>query len=226
MFGTITYYNQKEQQGSIQADDGKLLSFDAQSLDNNTGLETICMDLRVSFDTDQYDRVSNLKALKDQFLLDSNAYYEYPSTVGLASTTPQGFYLIDEDLHEITLIARNERACKNAFCSLAKNYGANVVLGFKGQEFTKNSIGFSYQMYQGRARFGIIGKKVDSNKVDEDQDHKVYFSLFDLKHLLNQEAILARFNDDKAVKKSAKFLKVVGIILLIIFTFGFIVSSL
>ena len=52
MKGTVTYFNLELNKGSIQADDGRMLSFDRDSLSNQDDVSKLVEGLRVEFSVD------------------------------------------------------------------------------------------------------------------------------------------------------------------------------
>ncbi len=219
MQGTITFFDKDNLKGSIQADDGRMVAFDKSSLASDQDLNQLQIDLRVDLELDNEGRACKLKPCSNQIILEDHIFYKCPSEIGLSQDTPEGFELIDCSPQEIELDTHTQIEAKRKFCKLASQFGANVVLGFKSEPYTKNSIGFSYQMFKSKAHFGLIGKKVSSDTNDE---HTL--SLYDLKHCLNHEAIIKRFKEDQSSKRNLNVLKIFGGVLLIIFCIGFLLS--
>lgn len=219
MQGTVTYFDKENLKGAIQSDNGQLLSFDDSSLDNETKVGNLSVDMRVGFEINEDDTVTGLCILKDQIIIEDKIFYEAPSRVGFAKGVPDGFELIDSDDLRLEVEARNTKQAKAMLVSIAKSVGANLVMDYKEEQFVRNSIGFSYYMYRASARFGLIAKKTDDNSKDVKK-----VSLYDLKHTLSHEIIAKNYSDNKKSKKGIFLLKVLGALLVMVFFIGFLIS--
>ncbi len=218
MKGTVTYFNTDEDRGAIQSDDGLLLNFSSESLVQSQDLPLLEDGCRVEFELED-SIVVKMTILKEQSLLDDKCFYLEPKEVGLiTSGVPSGFELIDSSDIELHREARTSKALKLTFINLCEKLGGNVVLDYKEEQFTRNSIGFSFDMYRGSFRVGLIGKKVD-DKTDG------ALSLSELKQKINHENIEKLADDEKKSKLGLKIVKISGAILLIIFTIGFFLSG-
>lgn len=218
MKGTITYFNADENTGAIQSDDGLLLNFSTESLSPNQDESKLINGCRVDFGLED-NIVVNMLICKEQNLLEDNIFYVEPSQTGIISTgIPEGYELIDSSDITLNREARNSKSLKLAFIDLCEKLGGNVVLDYKEERFTRNSIGFSFYMYRGTARVGLIAKKADANTDGA-------LSLRDLKNKIRHEGIEKIASDERKSQLGLKLVKISGAILLIIFTIGFFMSS-
>lgn len=218
MKGTITYFNADENTGAIQSDDGLLLNFSTESLAPNQDESKLINGCRVDFNLED-KIVVNMLISKEQNLLEDNIFYLEPAQTGIISSgIPDGYELIDSSDITLKREARNSRSLKFAFIDLCEKLGGNVVLDYKEERFTRNSIGFSFYMYRGTARVGLIAKKADSN-TDGAQ------SLRELKHKIRHDGIEKIASDERKSQFGLKLVKISGAILLIIFTIGFFLSK-
>ncbi len=218
MKGTVTYFNKTENTGAIQSDEGLLLNFSEDSLKTNQNLSLLVDGCRVDFELKD-NIVVNMVICKDQNLLEENEFYLEPKQTGIISSgIPEGFELIDSSEIILNREARNSKSLKFNFIDLCEKLGGNVVLDYKEERFTRNSIGFSFYMYRGTARVGLIAKKSDS-KTDG------ALSLFELKRKIHHDAIEKIASDERKSKIGLKIVKISGAILLIIFTIGFFMSK-
>lgn len=219
MKGTITYFNADENTGAIQSDDGLLLNFSTESLSPNQDESKLINGCRVEFDLDEDKIVENMLISKEQNLLEDNIFYVEPSQTGIISSgIPEGYELIDSSDIALKREARNSKSLKFAFIDLCEKLGGNVVLDYKEERFTRNSIGFSFYMYRGTARVGLIAKKADANTDGA-------LSLRDLKNKIRHDGIEKIASDERKSQLGLKLVKISGAILLIIFTIGFFLSS-
>jgi hypothetical protein len=218
MKGTITYFNADENTGAIQSDDGLLLNFSTESLSPNQDESKLINGCRVDFELED-NIVVNMLICKEQNLLDDNIFYKEPSQTGIISSgIPEGYELIDSSDITLNREARNSKSLKLAFIDLCEKLGGNVVLDYSEERFTRNSIGFSFFMYRGTARVGLIAKKADANTDGA-------LSLRDLKNKIRHEGIEKIASDERKSQLGLKLVKISGAILLIIFTIGFFMSS-
>ncbi|WP_031491452.1 hypothetical protein [Succinivibrio dextrinosolvens] len=218
MKGTITYFNAVENTGAIQSDDGLLLKFSTESLSPNQDYSKLVNGCRVDFDLED-KLVVNMVISKEQNFLEDNIFYLEPLQTGIiTSGIPEGYELIDSSDIALNREARNSKALKFAFIDLCEKLGGNVVLDYKEERFTRNSIGFSFYMYRGTARVGLIAKRADENTDGA-------LSLRALKHKIRHEGIEKIADDEKKSKLGLKIVKISGAILLIIFTIGFLMSG-
>ncbi len=218
MKGTITYFNADENTGAIQSDDGLLLNFSTESLSPNQDESKLINGCRVDFELED-NIVVNMLICKEQNLLEDNIFYQEPSQTGIISSgIPEGYELIDSSDITLNREARNSKSLKLAFIDLCEKLGGNVVLDYSEERFTRNSIGFSFYMYRGTARVGLIAKKADANTDGA-------LSLRDLKNKIRHEGIEKIASDERKSQLGLKLVKISGAILLIIFTIGFFMSS-
>ncbi len=218
MKGTITYFNADENTGAIQSDDGLLLNFSTESLSPNQDESKLINGCRVDFELED-NIVVNMLICKEQNLLEDNIFYKEPSQTGIISSgIPEGYELIDSSDITLNREARNSKSLKLAFIDLCEKLGGNVVLDYSEERFTRNSIGFSFYMYRGTARVGLIAKKADANTDGA-------LSLRDLKNKIRHEGIEKIASDERKSQLGLKLVKISGAILLIIFTIGFFMSS-
>lgn len=218
MKGTITYYNAVENTGAIQSDDGLLLKFSTESLVPNQDESMLVNGCRVDFELED-NIVVNMVICKEQNLLEDNVFYVEPQQTGIISSgIPEGYELIDSSEICLNREARSSKALKYAFIDLCEKLGGNIVLDYQEERFSRNSIGFSFYMYRGSARVGLIAKKSDANTDGA-------LSLRDLKNKIRHENIEKFADDERKSKLGLKIVKISGAILLIIFTIGFFMSS-
>ena len=218
MKGTITYFNADENTGAIQSDDGLLLNFSTESLAPAQDDSKLINGCRVDFGIED-KIVVNMIILKDQNLLEDNIFYVEPQQTGIISSgIPEGYELIDSSDIALNREARNSKSLKFAFIDLCEKLGGNVVLDYKEERFSRNSIGFSFYMYRGSARIGLIAKKADENTDGA-------LSLRDLKNKIQHDRIEKIADDEKKSQLGLKIVKISGAILLIIFTIGFFMSN-
>lgn len=214
MKGIVTYFNLELNKGSIQADDGRMLSFDRDSLSNQDDVSKLVEGLRVEFSVDG-DLILKIEIQKEQCFLEDTVFYIEPSQIGIAKDTPQDFELIDKATYTIQREARSSKAVKLALIDDCRKLGGNVVLDYKEVQFERNSIGFSYYMYKASGVVGIIATKSDV-KNDE------LPSLLELKNRINHQKIKELHDDSLKSKLALKVAKIAGGILFVIFALGFI----
>ncbi len=217
MKGSVTYFSHEEGKGSIQADDGRMLSFKRSSFAKGMDDTLFFIGQSVEFELED-DNVVNLVALNKDEPKAANFYLEPKSVNVYSSSDVENYELIDKSTQKLSKVARNPDELKSYFTSLCRSLGGNAVLDYEDSKFVKNSIGFSYYLYRGSAAFGVIGTKAESSN-----DSALSYS--DLKHKLNHAEIEKMATDEKKSQKSLKVLKIAGIVLLIIFTIGFLMSE-
>ena len=202
MYGIITYFDKEKKEGCIQSEDGRLLNFKEDSFGPNLNVSFLDADVKVVFDADENGNVSSLMMLNEQPLLDEKIYYAEPSQI------------IDKSEYLLTREARSSKSLKLFLIDDCSKFGGNVLLDYTEEQVLRNSIGFSYYIYRGSARPAIMGKRDDNAPL----------SLYDLKHKLNHEKLLKYHQDEQNSRTGLKIAKISGLILLIIFTVGFILS--
>lgn len=215
MYGIITYFDKEKKEGCIQSEDGRLLNFKEDSFGPNLNVSFLDADVKVVFDADENGNVSSLMMLNEQPLLDEKIYYAEPSQIGIArESVPEGYELIDKSEYLLTREARSSKSLKLFLIDDCSKFGGNVLLDYTEEQVLRNSIGFSYYIYRGSACPAIMGKRDDNAPL----------SLYDLKHKLNHEKLLKYHQDEQNSRTGLKIAKISGLILLIIFTVGFILS--
>lgn len=215
MKGIVTYFDKESSEGCIQAEDGRLLNFNSDSFSSKLNAQLLDADAKVNFECDKSDRVSDLSLQDDQPLLEEKIYYAEPSDIGISrADSVEGYELIDKSLYPISRESRSEKTIKLFLIEECRKFGGNVLLDYRQEKILKNSIGFSYYIYRGQAIPAVMGRKDDTASS----------SLHDLKHRLNHKGLLNYHQDEKSRATGLKIAKISGLILLIIFTVGFILS--
>lgn len=217
MKGTVTYFNKESNKGSIQADDGRMISFGNENLSNHDDVSKLVEGLRVDCIFDE-SASFKVEIQKEQCFLEDSIYYIEPSQIGIATQTPKGYELIDKASFTIQREARSSKSLKLALIDDCRKLGGNVVLDYKEVQFERNSIGFSYYMYKATGIVGIIAKKSDL-KNDE------LPSLHELKLRINHEKIKELYDDSLKSKLALKVTKIAGVVLFFVFALGFVFSK-
>lgn len=218
MKGIITYYSKQEDKGSIQSDDGKIYSFTSKDCEGDFTLSDIKEPVEATFevskenDADTY-QVSHVIAKSID--PESKIFYDVPSRVGISFSKPDDYEIIVESEYPITKIGRNSNLTKKAVIDECTRIGGNAVLDYKERKILKNSIGFSFYVYEGTGYPSVIAKRND----------KGHYSKSDLKNLLDNAEAKKIYQGEVNSKIGFKILKVIGAILFVIFTIGFFLSK-
>ena len=233
MKGTISFYNADEQRGSIKGDDGNIYDFtlDNVNADNfeieplrevitslpksATYKDCLVSDLRVGFEVLEDDSLKDIYALKEQNLILDKVHYMVPKEVGIALDIPKPYQVIDKAEFLIHRTARNPRSLMLGLISDCKALGGNVLIDFEKKQIVKNSIGFSYYLYEGQGIVAVMAYP----------DEKGTSRMSLLKSSINHKRIAKIHKEDLNNKLGIKLLKILGAFLLVMFTIGFILAK-
>lgn len=216
MKGIITYYSKQEDKGSIQSEDGKIYSFTSKNCEGDFTLsdikEPVEATFEVSKEADTY-QLSHVTAKRID--PESKVFYDVPSRVGISFSKPDDYEVIVESEYPITKIGRNSNLTKKAVIDECTRIGGNAVLDYKEKKILKNSIGFSFYVYEGTGYPSVIAKRNDKGR----------YSKSDLKNLLDNVEAKKIYLGEVNSKIGFKILKIIGAILFVIFTIGFFLSK-
>ena len=216
MKGIITYYSKQEDKGSIQSEDGKIYSFTSKDSEGDFTLsdikEPVEATFEVSKEADTY-QLSHVTAKRID--PESKVFYDVPSRVGISFSKPDDYEVIVESEYPITKIGRNSNLTKKAVIDECTRIGGNAVLDYKEKKILKNSIGFSFYVYEGTGHPSVIAKRNDKGR----------YSKSDLKNLLDNAEAKKLYQGEVNSKIGFKILKIIGAILFVIFTIGFFLSK-
>lgn len=216
MKGIITYYSKQEDKGSIQSEDGKIYSFTSKNCEGDFTLsdikEPVEATFEVSKEADTY-QLSHVTAKRID--PESNVFYDVPSRVGISFSKTDDYEVIVESEYPITKIGRNSNLTKKAVIDECTRIGGNAVLDYKEKKILKNSIGFSFYVYEGTGYPSVIAKRNDKGR----------YSKSDLKNLLDNVEAKKIYQGEVNSKIGFKILKIIGAILFVIFTIGFFLSK-
>lgn len=219
MKGLITYYSKADDKGSIQAEDGKIYSFCAKDCEGDFVSNDIKEPVEASFELSKDENDNNGYTISHVVAKsidpETKVFYDVPSRVGISFSKPDDYEVIIESQYPITRIGRNSNLTKKAVIDECTHIGGNAVLDYKEKKILKNSIGFSYYVYEGTGYPSVIGKRNDNGR----------YSKTDLKNLLDMTASQKLYQGEVNSKIGFKILKIIGAILFVIFTIGFFLSK-
>ena len=207
MKGIVTYYSKLEDKGSILSEDGKIYSFTSKDCEGDFTLSDIKEN-----DANTY-QVSHVAAKRID--PESKVFYDVPSRVGISFSKPDDYEVIVESEYPITKIGRNSNLTKKAVIDECTRIGGNAVLDYKERKILKNSIGFSFYVYEGSGYPSVIARRNDKGR----------YSMSDLKNLLDNVEAKKIYQGEVNSKIGFKILKIIGAILFVIFTIGFFLSK-
>ncbi len=218
MKGIITYYSKQNDKGSIQSEDGRIYSFSSDDCEGDFVSKDIKEPVAVTFEVsafdsedDGYAAVHIVAAAVDP---EDRVFYDVPSRVGISYSKPDDYEVIVKSEYPVTRIGRNSNLAKKAVIDECIRIGGNAVLDYKERKILKNSIGFSFYVYEGIGYPSVIAKRND----------KGHFSKSELKELLDKTEAKKIHQGELNAKTGFKILKIIGAILLVVFTIGFFCS--
>lgn len=219
MKGLITYYSKADDKGSIQSEEGKIYSFCAKDCEGDFVSNDIKEPVEATFELSQNEDNENGYTISHVVAKnidpETKVFYDVPSRVGISFSKPDDYEVIVESQYPITRIGRNSNLTKKAVIDECTRIGGNAVLDYKEKKILKNSIGFSYYVYEGTGYPSVIGKRNDNGR----------YSKSDLKNLLDMTASQKLYQGDVNSKIGFKILKLIGAVLFVIFTIGFFLSK-
>ena len=218
MKGIVTYYSKLEDKGSILSEDGKIYSFTSKDCEGDFTLSDIKEPVEATFEVSKENdantyQVSHVAAKRID--PESKVFYDVPSRVGISFSKPDDYEVIVESEYPITKIGRNSNLTQKAVIDECTRIGGNAVLDYKERKILKNSIGFSFYVYEGSGYPSVIARRNDKGR----------YSKSDLKNLLDNVEAKKIYQGEVNSKIGFKILKIIGAILFVIFTIGFFLSK-
>lgn len=215
MKGKITYYSALQDDGRIISEDGQIYSFCAADAEDSLCTSDIKEETPVSFTPDDRCKTASFIskiALKDTS--EDNLKFSVPKEILIFEGSVDDYELIDSSPYLFKKVCRTVELSKEQLISLCEQTGANALIDFKVKKILKNSIGFSYYLYEGQGRAAVIGKRADSGD----------YTKKELRAKLNHTLISSMEIEDRKRRIIGKLAKVFCGILLIIFIIGFAYS--
>lgn len=218
MKGVITYYSKLEDKGSIQSEDGRIYSFTSEDCESDFVLSDIKEPVEATFELSEYENTENSQKIchivAKSVDPDTTVFYDVPSRVGISFSKPDDYEVIVESEYPVTKTGRNSNLAKKAVIDECIRIGGNAVLDYKEKKILKNSIGFSFYVYEGTGYPSVIARRNDNG----------HYSKSDLKQLLDNTLAKKIYQGEINSKAGFKILKIIGAVLFIIFTVGFFFS--
>lgn len=219
MKGIITYYSKQNDKGSIQSENGRIYSFSSDDCEGDFVSEDIKEPVAVTFEVSAFgsedDGYTAAHIVATAVDPEDRVFYDVPSRVGISYSKPDDYEVIVESEYPVTRIGRNSNLAKKAVIDECIRIGGNAVLDYKERKILKNSIGFSFYVYEGTGYPSVIAQRND----------KGHYSKSELKTLLDKTEAKKIYQGEVNTKKGFKILKIIGAILLVVFTIGFIFSN-
>ncbi|MGN0916071.1 MAG: hypothetical protein ACI4NE_06955 [Succinivibrio sp.] len=212
MQGKITCYDESLRQGALQTSDGAIVSFDERAV-SSLNEDILLEKMLVDFSLDDEGNVISIKPVKDPDSDTNEFLYKVPDSIPFV-TDDSVYEIIDAAKFRFTVEGRNEIELKRQLTVLSQRVGGNALTGYSIEKFVKNSIGFSIDMLRASATACVVGIRSEEGTS----------TLYDLKHVLNHEAVSKYHQGEESRKSRQVFLKIASIILFLIFCAGFVLS--
>ncbi|MGN1281648.1 MAG: hypothetical protein ACI4UM_07065 [Succinivibrio sp.] len=217
MKGRITYYYAHSDEGRIVSEDGQIYSFTAADTEGNLCQNDIKEEVSVSFHADDLTHTASAVAVvvaSDR--ADDSKKFDVPSEfLTFDKDGPDNDYeLIDSSPYTFKKECRNIELAKEQLESLCEQAGANALIDFKVHKILKNSIGFSYYLFQGQGRAAVIARPSPNGE----------YTKKELRTRISHKFIAKIELEDRKRRIIGKISKVVCGVLLIIFIIGFAIS--
>ena len=217
MQGLISSVDSISKDGRIQGDDGHIYSFDKTSFSKAEDADSVCVGIRSEFEADDRGFCTQLELLDVKaFAEDSMTYFEPPATQIDKGMQIVGYEIIDRAGGPIVKGDRNIEHARYRLLHECESLGANAVLNYSIQKQVRNSFGFGFAYYNAYGIPAVIGRP----------DVKGDCTRRELASKLNHKKInsLRSMVENATVAKIV--LRILGGILLVIFTVGFIMRNM
>lgn len=215
MKGLITSFDAIKKVGHIQDESGHIYSFNYDSFAKDEDRDIVSVGMSAKYDVND-NICCDLTLLNiDEFNADKIKYVEPDTVQILEDDLVEGYEIIDKARYKIVKGDRSIEKARYRLIEEVKSLGGNVILNSFVKTEIKNSMGYAFEY------FYVYGLPAVIAKVDE-------------KGSLTRKNLSEQLNHVKADKlgnmienqKVAKIvLKILGGILLVIFTLGFIFTS-
>lgn len=219
MHGVITTYDSKKGTGRIQGDDGFMYFFDRDHVARQEEIASLMMEMEADFTAEtEGDKhiATEVKLTYPEKAQDMVRYYsEPPEFLCAKEDLVPGFDVLDRGIYSIFRSERTEEKARRMLIRDCLTYGANSLVSYRVERKLKNAMGHGFEVFTCHGVPVVLGRL----------NHNGEMRAEDLKHRLNQDKIKRAHDIIVNTRIGKMVLKVLGGILLIIFTIGFIVSG-
>ena len=216
MQGIVSSFDSVLKSGRIQGEDGHIYAFDATAFLDPMDIKNVAVGIKCIFDVIADNAIEGIELIDiDIFNADKIKYKEPKEFVVSNSNVAMGFDIIDRAQGPIEKGDRQVEYAKYRIIQEAKRLGANALINLKVQKHVRNSFGFGFAYYSVKA----IPCVVASPDKDGDISARELMQKLDK----NKLAKLHKSSENQAVAKIV--LKILGGILIVIFTLGFFLSG-
>lgn len=221
MKGVISTYDTKKGVGRVQGEDGHIYSFKRDALLKAEDVDCLKIHVNISFEPHKDETTGNLFA-HDIDIVDREAamredeFYVEPSTFQChVSDLIDGYDILDRGIYPLSKAERSEENAKRRLIAECLAVGANACVSYRVEETMRISFGMAFCVYHARGVPVVIGQPAPNGEASYEELH----------NRLDQEKIRKNHNMFINTKIGKIVVKWLAIVLVIIFTIGFIVSG-
>lgn len=217
MQGLVSSFDSVVKSGRIQSEDGHIYAFDSTSFLDPNDIKNVSVGIKCIFDVIADNTIEGIELVDiDIFNADKIKYKEPKEFVVSNSNVILGFDIIDRAKGAIVKGDRQVEYAKYRIIQEATRLGANALINLKVSKHVRNSFGFGFAYYSVSAipcvvatpdKDGDVSARELLKKLDKNKLEKLYKSI-----------------ENQAIAKIV--LKILGAILIVIFTIGFFMSGL